>query len=332
MRARGRTTWYAADNTTEQGQQAYLVVMNPFGTDAVFDVVLYAADAAPDPRLRPAPTSPLGRAGASRCRLNDKSRPARAAVAAEVVVTAGRVAVASLGIDASGGVRSALGVAGHARRRPTCRWRGGAGQSQLARRRSPGRESVRFGGHAVLRRTRRSRPAVSSASRRTRRRRSVYPVITAGPVGGRRHAQDGDPFVAALRATGPGNDAGATARRRGAGATVGRAADRRRASRLDPGLVLVNPGSEPVAGRRCICSPTAGAAAAADVTVTVPAAIGRGACRRVPRVGARRGRPGHRPDGAPRSRAGRLDVARAKGSPVYALAHGRAGAAARRRA
>ena len=40
-------TWYATDNTTEQGQDAYLVVMNPFDAQAVFDVVLYTQDRAP---------------------------------------------------------------------------------------------------------------------------------------------------------------------------------------------------------------------------------------------------------------------------------------------
>src|SRR4029077_6770347 len=33
-------TWFAPDGTTEQGEDAYLVVMNPFAVDAVFDVVL----------------------------------------------------------------------------------------------------------------------------------------------------------------------------------------------------------------------------------------------------------------------------------------------------
>ena len=40
-------TWFAPDGTTEQGEDAYLVVMNPFAVDAVFDVVLLTPKRAP---------------------------------------------------------------------------------------------------------------------------------------------------------------------------------------------------------------------------------------------------------------------------------------------
>ena len=46
-RRRPRRTWFAPDGTTEQGEDAYLVVMNPFAVDAVFDVVLFTPKRAP---------------------------------------------------------------------------------------------------------------------------------------------------------------------------------------------------------------------------------------------------------------------------------------------
>ena len=50
-RRRPSPTWFAPDGTTEQGEDAYLVVMNPFAVDAVFDVVLLHAEARADQEL-----------------------------------------------------------------------------------------------------------------------------------------------------------------------------------------------------------------------------------------------------------------------------------------
>ena len=100
-------TWFAPDGTTEQGEDAYLVVMNPFAVDAVFDVVLLTPKREPirnseltDHVLRP------GKSVAFRLNAFDEGDPA---VGAEVDVSLGRVAVSSMGITRDGGIRDVIG-------------------------------------------------------------------------------------------------------------------------------------------------------------------------------------------------------------------------------
>ena len=104
--------WYAADNTTQLGQDAYVVIMNPFAVPAVFDVALFTTDRAPirdsdltDVSLRPHRSVAV--------RLNPYVADEEA-VTAEVDVTSGRAAVASLGVTKGRGVRSALAWPGTA--------------------------------------------------------------------------------------------------------------------------------------------------------------------------------------------------------------------------
>ena len=94
-------TWYAPDGTTEQGEDAYLIVMNPFAVDAVFDVVLFTPKRAPirnsaltDRVLRP------GRSVAFRLNAFAEGEPA---LGAQVDVSLGRVAVSSWGSPATAG-------------------------------------------------------------------------------------------------------------------------------------------------------------------------------------------------------------------------------------
>ena len=117
-------TWFAADGTTEQGEDAYLVVMNPFAVDAVFDVVLYTPKRAPI--RNSALTDRVLRPGKSVAFRLNAFAEGEAAVGAEVDVSLGRVAVSSLGITRDGGYAASSG-----RRRPArsgcCRWAVGQG-------------------------------------------------------------------------------------------------------------------------------------------------------------------------------------------------------------
>jgi len=98
-------TWYLADGTTIQGQEDWLVVMNPFATEASFDLSLVA-----EARVVTVPgeiTVPGGRSVAVHVNVHDLGDQT---VVAEITSAIGRVVAASLGIDDAGGVRSDIGV------------------------------------------------------------------------------------------------------------------------------------------------------------------------------------------------------------------------------
>lgn len=258
--------WYAPDNTTQQGQEADLVVMNPFGAEAVFDVVLYTATrAAPirdsaftDLSLKPGHSMAL--------KLNAKA-VGEQALTAELDVSAGRVAVASLGVNQQGGVRSSLGLAGGSARAylPVA---GGLGQSQLVIG-VPGEQSATFTGTALSTEGPKPLAGLVGASQPPQSAK-LYPLITAGPSAATLQTQDGAQVVAALRASGAGNDPAATSGVR-ALATAWVVTPTVAGEPSKPGLVLVNPGSSAVSVTLHLLAPQ-GATPASDVTVNVGAA------------------------------------------------------------
>jgi Family of unknown function (DUF5719) len=257
-------TWYAANNDTEQGQDAYLVIMNPFAAPAVFSVVLYTGDRAPirnsawtDLMLKPRESLAL--------HLNDKI-PGETAVTAAVLVTSGRVAAGSVGTSGSGGVQSALAwpATSSTAFLPVA---GGAGQSQLA-------VTVPGGTGAGLSATLLSAnpPApvneLIGASQAPETAR-VYPVITTEPSMVELKTQGGAQVVAALRAAGPSRDGGATAGVTAA-ATSWVVTPTVVAEPFHAGIVLANPSDRAAAVVLHLLAP-AGASPATDITVNVPA-------------------------------------------------------------
>jgi len=257
-------TWFAPDGTTEQGEDAYLVVMNPFAVDAVFDVVLLTPKRAPirsseltDHVLRP------GKSVALRLNAFDEGD---AAVGAEVDVSLGRVAVASLGITRDGGVRSVIGAlrAGPHAFLPVGV---GAGQSTLDLM-VPGASQVDFG--ATLLSADPPVPAggLTEASQNPTSARP-YPVTYSGPSAVDVVAQDGGSLAATLRSVGVGNDGGATggAPAPASGWVVLPAIAGEPAR---PRIVLVNPGNASVTVT-LHALPSDGDASIADATVTIPA-------------------------------------------------------------
>jgi len=102
--------WLLPDGVTEtENDEAYLVVMNPFAREAVFSVTLLGRR---EP-VQHSSTTDVGlkpfRSTAFRLGQILSGEPT---VAAIVDVSVGRVAAASLGVTASGGIRSALGYLG----------------------------------------------------------------------------------------------------------------------------------------------------------------------------------------------------------------------------
>lgn len=102
-------SWILPDGTTERGEDTFLVVMNPFAGVAVFTVELVTEGR----RIGPTDWSdfvlPAGRSVA--LRVNTKVLGERTVVA-EIRVSRGRVAAATLGVSELGGIRSAVGVPG----------------------------------------------------------------------------------------------------------------------------------------------------------------------------------------------------------------------------
>ncbi|MEO8423717.1 MAG: DUF5719 family protein [Actinomycetota bacterium] len=198
-------TWYVSDGTTEQGEDAYLVVMNPFAVDAVFDVVLFTPKRAPirnsaltDHVLRP------GKSVAFRLNAFAEGDPA---VGAEVEVSLGRVAVSSTGITRDGGIRDVIGStqAGPQAYLPVG---GGAGQSTIDLM-VPGEDQVDFGATLLSGGAPVPAGGLTEASQNPTSARP-YPVTFSGLSSVDVVAQADGVFAATLRSAGFGNDSGAT--------------------------------------------------------------------------------------------------------------------------
>ena len=255
----------AGDNDTEKGQDAYVVVMNPFAATAIVNVVLYTPDRAP---IRSSSwtdlTVPPRRSVA--LRLNDEI-PGETAVAAELTVTAGRVAMASLGVSSSGGVRSALATDA-VRGTVVLPVAGGAGQSQLLVT-VPNRGASPALRGTILTGTQPSPVNGLIGATQGPETVRVYPVLTRGPAAVVVTAR-GAAIAAALRSTGPAHDDAATG-----GVSVPAWSwvvppTSSFSHTPHPGLVLVDPGTVAADVTLHLLAPD-GADPAADVTVHVPA-------------------------------------------------------------
>ena len=255
-------TWYAPDGTTEQGQDAYLVVMNPFAVDAVFNVVLLTPKRAPirnakltDRLLRP------GRSVAFRLNAYAEGDPA---VGAEVDVSLGRVAVSSLGISRDGGIRSVIGSTG-ATSQVDLPAGAGAGQATLAVM-VPGDAPLRFG--ATLLSGAAPVPAGGlTGSDQNPTSADAYPVTISGASSIDVAADGSTTFAATQRSIGVGNDDAATS------GTASPASDwvvlpAIAGEPAHPGLVLVDPGNASVTVTLHALAP-AGQTPPPDVTLTI---------------------------------------------------------------
>jgi hypothetical protein len=257
-------TWYAPDGTTEQGQDAYLIVMNPFAVDAVFNVVLLTPKRAPirNAKLTDRVLQP-GRSVAFRLNAYAEGDPA---VGAEVDVSLGRVAVSSLGISRDGGIRSVIGSTG-ATLQVDLPAGAGAGQSTLAVM-VPGDAPLRFG--ATLISGEAPVPAGGlTESDQNPTSADAYPITISGASSTDVLAQGSTVFAATQRSIGVGNDDAAT------GGAASAASDwvvlpAIAGEPARPGLVLVDPGNASVTVTLHALV-AQGQAAPPDVTLTIAA-------------------------------------------------------------
>ena len=233
------TTWYTANGSTPKGAGANLIIMNPYGVNAIFDVVLFATDRAPvhesnltDVVLKPhrSMVVPI-----------QTVLPLEAAVGSEIDVHAGRVGVASVDTSVQNGVGAVLGSTSPSSSL-TVPLLSGNGQRSLSVL-VPGTNGIRFDGSTLGESG--SQPsgglsAVAQGSQTTQ----AYTVATSGASALRLVEQQGSAgaFVASVDSIGEGTDLAATA-----GAVAGSrwvvlptvAGDPAK-----PGLVITNPGAD----------------------------------------------------------------------------------------
>jgi hypothetical protein len=233
--------WLAPDGSTQLGQDADVVVMNPFDVDAVVDVAVFSERPAPirdslftNVRVPPHRSLIL--------RLNRVSLDQPAA-AAEVVARTGRVAVASLGVSREGGIRSVLGVTA-----PTpgvlLPGTGDVGQSTLVVM-VAGQAEARFGATLLSGGKPEAAGGLTEVTQGGQSARA-YPLITKNPSLVDVRVEQGSGSVAAVRRTeGQTGDPGATG-----GAAAPAAAwvilPTVAGEPAHPGLVLGNPGGSQV--------------------------------------------------------------------------------------
>ena len=233
-------TWLTTESSSEEGEQAYLVIANPFAADAVFDVTLFSPDRPP---LRDLDWTDLTlKGGRSMALPLSKKIVGEEAVAAVLQAKVGRVAVATLGITDGGGVRGVLGA-----REPATVWHlptgEGAGQATLVTF-VPGDKGLRFGASLFSREGPQAAGGLVDAQQQGASTQ-VSPVITSGPSSIVVTALGDQALVAAQRAEGQSADDAAT------GGTAMPATEWVVLPTVAeepsvPGLVVENPGAEAV--------------------------------------------------------------------------------------
>jgi hypothetical protein len=257
--------WYLADETTQLGEVAFVVVANPFAAPAVLDVVLYTADRAP---IRDSEWTdlviPARRSTALHLNTLVEGEPALAVV---LEVSVGRVVAASLGVSDRTNVRSALGWTKPAPG-ATFPLMQGSGQTELLLL-STSESSIRFGATGLTQDQPRPVGGLTEQEHGPATARAYAIPVEPGPVGIRLFTLEDAPVVGALRALGPGEDLGATA-----GAVEGSDSwlvlPATSSASAVPGAVLVNDGDVDVEATVELL-PQEGDTAAAPVTVRVPA-------------------------------------------------------------
>jgi hypothetical protein len=198
-------TWYTTDSSTQRGTKAWLVVMNPHASLAVFNIVLFAPSTPPVRRRELTDVVLKGRRSVA-FRVDPKVL-GEDVVGAQLDAKVGRVAVATLTLSEEGGVRSTVGMPALAGS-----WvdltAAGSGQSTLVTL-LPGDEDLTF--TSIVRTADQPEPGDPAASTQLRRSTLASPVTTNGPTTVVANAEGDSTFLAALRSEGRTGDDAATA-------------------------------------------------------------------------------------------------------------------------
>jgi hypothetical protein len=238
------TDWTLPDGTTQENQAAWIVVMNPFASDAVFDVTgLSEHDA---PATSKDLTDYVLHGGRSTAfKLNDLLEGEQS-LAASVHASIGRVAVATLGISARTGVRSSEGWPGAAPHQMILPGGGDAGTSEVVVA-NPSDKPVSYAATALGPRGSTLAPGLRQGNV-TAQASASQTVHTKGPTALVVRAAGPTGIVAARRSEGRGTDLGS------AGGVAGPAAGwvvlpATGPSPQIPGVFLTNPGTQDVSVR-----------------------------------------------------------------------------------
>jgi hypothetical protein len=235
------TSWVSAGVSTRQDEEGYLVVMNPFAVDAVFDVAIFASPDRPpirDSRL----TDVTLDSGTSTAIKLDAFAEGEAAMAVDLSTSTGRVGASTMVVSGADGIASVIASPTSVRRLylPTSR---GAGDSELTLAVPTGQGSE----VGVLMLTRDPPQPIGGGLSQALEPTSAssLSVATTSAASVDVSVQEGDPLIAALRTKGKGHDSAAT----------GGAASARPAwvvtptvagEPAKPGLLLLNPGNAAV--------------------------------------------------------------------------------------
>ena len=199
--------WYLADGTTQLGEEAFIVIANPFDAPAVLDAVVYTADRAP---IRDSEWTdlvvPARRSTALHLNTKVEGEPV---VAVTLEVTVGRVAAASLGLTGGTKLRSALGWTERSTGAlfPVMQ---GAGQTELVVL-STVEQATRFGVTELSAEPPRPAGGLTEQEHGPAAARAYAVPVGEGPTAMRLFTLDDARIAGALRARGPGDDLGATA-------------------------------------------------------------------------------------------------------------------------
>jgi hypothetical protein len=247
------------------GEEAFVIVANPFAAAAVMDVVLYTADQAP---IRDSEWTdlvvPASRSMSLRLNTRAKGEPV---VGVALEVSVGRVAAASLGVTDRTKIRSTLGWTQPATD-ATFPLMQGSGQTELLLL-SAAQGTIRFGATVLSEEQPRPAGGLTEQEHGPAAARAYAIPVDPGPTAIHLFTLEDAPVVGALRALGQGQDFGATA---GAAAPSDSwlvlPATSGGSSTL--GAVLVNDGAVDVVATVELL-PSEGSTAPAPVTVQVPA-------------------------------------------------------------
>ncbi len=256
--------WFLPDGTTEvEGDDDYVIVMNPFAREAVFSITLLSERKEPvqhssltDVVLRPFRSAAFN--------VNDivLGEPT---VSALVDVSVGRVAAATLGVSGTGGIRAALGYLGQPLATLTFPGGADAGRTQLVVMSAGGSvegERVDLQGEILGEAEPQAFEGLADASMPASSART-FPATTSGATSVRLTVNG--PDVAAVRRTfGVVSDQAAVTGALPASSWIVLPAVAGEPS--NPGLVLANPGPEPAIVTLGFLSP----GPAEQVSVTVP--------------------------------------------------------------
>ena len=258
---RASERWFVPDGLTTERQDAYVVIMNPFATDAIFTLTLYTQKRAPI--TAGAWTNVVLAPRRSRTfRLNAKAL-GEGAVSTLVDVKVGRVAAASLGLAELGGIRSSVGVAGSPPQRTILPAGFSQGASTLV---VMNTGDARPELEATLLSKETSQPLGSLVQNAPNAGSAQpYPVTMEGPSAIDLRSTPGT--VVALRTLGVSADQGSTA---GASAPAGAwvVLPSIAGTPANPGLILTNPGDVPAEVKLALL-PSEPGTVPPPVTVTV---------------------------------------------------------------